>query len=129
MSVRWKPGVILLLLLQAFWLNVVLPGHQRGLIVMGGPVAAVAAEKADCHAATKCCPTKSAPADPTKSDDPDRKSRCAVCAFAARLTVPPAPITAPTLLELRPEVAELSLHTLFESDLPPAYWGRGPPAL
>jgi len=117
--------------LQAFWLNVVLPGHQRGLIVMGGPVASGAVEES-CHKPTKCCPktaTGSDSTDPNTSDDSDRKSRCAVCAFAARLIVPPAPIVAPTLLELRHEVAELALHTLFESDLPPAYWGRGPPSL
>src|SRR5688500_9564927 len=130
MSVRWRPGYLFLLFLQAFWLNVVLPGHQRGLIVLPGPDSTPSQQAACDTAPTKCCheakPETKPPAD---SPNPSRKAHCAVCAFAARLTVPPAPLLAPTLLELRPETAPIALHNLFESDLPPVYWGRGPPAV
>jgi len=125
MFVRWRVGSILLLILQAFWLNVVLPGHQRGLIVMG-PDSASAQQAPACHKKTTTCCHKE---DSKKGDDESRKSRCAVCAFAARLTVPPAPIVAPTLLELRPEAPTFALQTLFSPDHIPAYFERGPPVL
>jgi hypothetical protein len=126
MFVRWRPGSIFLLVLQAFWLNVVLPGHQRGLIVLG-PETGAAAAASDCHTKpTKCC-HKEESSKPSPCDEQSRKSRCAVCAFAARLTVPPAPIVAPTLLELRHEAPTLALQRLFSPDLIPAYFERGPP--
>ena len=120
MFVRWRPIHLGLLLLQAFWLNVVLPGHQRGLVLLPGPALQGGSHCAE-HQSSHCCTKKD------KSDSSDRKARCAVCAFAARLTVPPAPMLAPTPLELRPEVASGTLATLFSSDLALTYWGRGPP--
>ena len=120
MFVRWRPLHLGLLFLQVFWLNVVLPGHQRGVVLLPGPEV-----KSDSHCAAKhshaCC----AKTDGKK--DSERKSRCAVCAFAARLTIPPPPLLTPTLLELRRDIASAKLQTLFSSDLPPVYWGRGPP--
>ena len=113
---------ILLLVFQAFWLNVVLPGHTRGMIVMpcAEPV------QGQRHA---CC-AKAAPAGEEHRDrreSSERASRCAVCFYAVRLTLPP-----PFHVELRPlafvgrsQVVCPPLPTRLHRSLP--YDGRGPP--
>jgi hypothetical protein len=117
-------GILLLALFQAFWLNVLLPGHTRGQIVMPGtPAAQATASHSCCEADDGTSPTK-------KSDAPskDRVSNCALCAFAAHMTVPPVlDLTfRPTdLLCLLPEPRTQSVTTL---ELVLAYLGRAPPA-
>src|SRR5947209_6739700 len=97
MRPRWhRPFCIALLLCQALWLNVVVPGHTRGAVSLPG-----ARPCPDCFAspgygtrpadaAGTCCPHKHAPGGPD-----GRASHCAVCYFAAVLMVPPAVEWAP----------------------------------
>jgi hypothetical protein len=120
------------LLFQALWLNVIVPGHQRGIVAMPG-WSCEACEKQATQPDSSCCAIRNArqanePAGrPPVHGDPAR--HCAICHFAAHLSLPP---------EL-----DLSLSRLFlaETSLPPAgesiggrdffatYDGRGPPAM
>ncbi len=81
----------LLLVYQAVFLNVLVPGHTRGAITLDGK-----------HTAPCCCcssageprPGGKAPTGPSDRD----REHCAVCQFAAALTsVPPVRFTLPEL--------------------------------
>ena len=109
-------GVILLLLFEVVWLNAFLPGHTRGVIALAD------AGESSCH--TKCC---------EKPQKPDQKSeragRCAVCFFAARLTVPATlDMTLPPLALVdeapvppAPQVISLDRPAIFDSRGPPIF--------
>jgi hypothetical protein len=114
--VRFRPGHLALIAFQIVWLNVILPGHTRGIVTLPDGSGSM-------HGS--CCPT--APAG--KQDQPTErdKQNCAVCFFAARVTPAPAPdIYLPRLgyvetLEIpRPEKAMIAA-------LPASYHGRAPP--
>jgi len=73
------------LVFQAFWLNVVVPGHQRGIVQLPGAVAAASRYRAPCLS----CGCDAAPKS-SKSDSPaSRSGTCAICFFAAHLSIPP----------------------------------------
>jgi hypothetical protein len=120
-----------LLAFQAIWLNAVVPGHTRGVVTLCGaggasPAPAVAASGPK-H--TACCPTKKPATDAASDSAPaDQKAdHCAVCHFAARVTPPPVfDFTLPALARtsIRVEVVPASADS---ADLPPAFYGRGPP--
>jgi hypothetical protein len=108
-----------LILFQLIWLNVILPGHTRGLVTIGQ----------SCEAKTGgCCSHK--PADPaSKAPTPDQQKRCAVCAFAAALSTPPAIDLSLDFIGIgRPIVLDrpASASAL---DLPSANRERAPPAM
>src|SRR5688572_20215561 len=105
-----RAAIFAFVLYQAFWLNAVVPGHTRGLITVGcascdSPVAQAGGEGAgaSCHAAkpkSRCCPKEraaaaAAPVEKQGGKDSEKKptsgdrARCAVCFFAAGLTVAP----------------------------------------
>jgi len=101
------------------WLNVVLPGHKRGIVTLPGA------------SADSCCRDTSTSASAKRNHPPTSKDRanCALCFFAARVTPPPVAgfdIAPPSLVHLlpipAPEVVQLIPH-------PRAYHGRAPPAL
>ena len=88
-----RSGFILLLLAaQAIWLNVVIPGHTRGRILLG------AAPPGDASGAS-AAPLPSCHARPTGDDDrkpakpAKRPGTCAVCAYAATMAAPDAPVS------------------------------------
>ena len=107
---------------QAFFLNVVLPGHTRGAITTDGK-----------HTPARCCccgggaadhgPANKGPAEPSRRD----RDHCAICDFAAGLTsVPVVVLTLPPLglLDLLP----VPPPAVDESrDLLPTYLACGPP--
>jgi hypothetical protein len=107
-----------LLLFEAMFFNVVLPGHTRGMIQLPG--------SSCCEPA--CCAAKH-PGSKQSPCDNERTSNCALCAFAARITIPPAVDFAPPptgLLEiLPPPVAQ----TFEVASFPRPFFGRAPPAL
>src|SRR4051794_13144805 len=69
---------ILLILTQALWLNVMLPGHTRGSITLSGSK----------H--SSCCASKNNDSG-SKDRAPSQRDRehCAICYFAAGLVSPP----------------------------------------
>jgi hypothetical protein len=77
---------IALLLFEALWLNVIVPGHRRGIVPLPGEACWSCAAQASTTRA--CCtdplPRKHAPlpGDPAE--------HCAICHFAAMLMAPPA---------------------------------------
>src|SRR5688572_21391981 len=124
---RLRVGRIALLVFQAVWLNAFLPGHERGVVTLGGD------PSASCHAPRKaaashgCCPT-SKDDDSSNPSERGRAGRCAVCHFAARLTPPPPVdlVPAPTgVAERRPAERVEHLVSLVFPPVPPI---RGPPA-
>ncbi|MGH7215074.1 MAG: DUF2946 family protein [Tepidisphaeraceae bacterium] len=114
---------ILLVLLQALWLNVVIPGHTRGAFTMPG-------SRGRCET-SKCCGTRAATGDEQRqrTPTPDERARCAVCYFAAGLSTPPVALRAPVVLGLC-ELLPLPPPVVVESlEFTPTYLGRAPPAV
>jgi hypothetical protein len=114
---RWL--CIAVTVLEALWLNVVVPGHQRGCIQIPGAPAVAACPLCD-----------SAPAsNPSKSPAPtNRADTCAICFFAAHLSVPPAiDLTLPPL-QLVGLVQSPGIHNLISRLVQIPFYGRGPPA-
>ena len=104
-----------LLIYQALFLNVVLPGHTRGGVTLDGK-----------HSAATCCccgTSSKIPATPSQRD----KDNCAICQFMAGLT--PAPVVSLTL----PELGLLKLMPVpppaivVARQLIPTYFACGPP--
>ena len=135
---RWLR--IFLLAFHVVWFGAVVPGHQRGQIVLGGSRECPAPSRADdaapgakavpsCHKSKKVCADAEASHAPEgESREPARPSRCAVCAFASTIDCPP-----PTILIPRPT----SSSELEQWDTPPAaqvriipsFDARGPPVM
>ncbi|HYE21377.1 MAG TPA: hypothetical protein VEA69_23220 [Tepidisphaeraceae bacterium] len=145
-----RAAIFAFVLYQAFWLNAVVPGHTRGLITIGcascdSPVAQAGGEGAgaSCHVAkpkSRCCPreraaaaTAAAAAEKQRDKDSEKKptsgdrARCAVCFFAAGLTVAPP---------IDPELERGGLVAVLDVPAPQSpvveghrvvYLGRAPP--
>jgi hypothetical protein len=112
---------IALLLFQVVWLNAIVPGHRRGIVLLSGE----SCPQCDANQTSEpaCCVAKHK-GHPQKPGD---ASQCAICSFAARVTLPPTIDFRLDLLEeldrLAPPVAEP--HTA-QCHLP-TYLGRAPP--
>ena len=94
----YRATAIFLLVQQAFWLLVVLPGHTRGAWTVPGYSAADACctpAAADAADAKKCCSEPQSPEN-GENDPAKRLSHCAVCHIAVRMVVAPPPDLAPT---------------------------------
>ncbi|HYO11029.1 MAG TPA: DUF2946 family protein [Tepidisphaeraceae bacterium] len=124
-----RVGIILLLLFEALWLNVVLPGHTRGAVALaGGGCGATSIDS--CCSPARSAAGSTAAGGRSEAPDPsgDRASRCAVCAFAAKLTtpvdldlrLPPLARVATLAVPAPPAVPTCDLHA--------AHYGRAPPA-
>lgn len=68
---------------QMFWLNILIPGHTRGVITMPGGKSSCCAESAE---RSSCCSPMGTPAK-GKAPTEDQKRRCAICYFAMGYTV------------------------------------------
>jgi hypothetical protein len=119
-----RAGIICLLIYQAIFLNVVLPGHTRGAITLTGN------SKLAGILADGCCPRRDrGHADKNKIPTPKDRENCALCHMAARITAAPAVnLTLPKLglTEL------LSVPAALEAEpfqWRPIYYGRAPPVL
>jgi hypothetical protein len=117
-----RAGRIFLIVFQVVFLNVIVPGHTRGIITLSGRSSVVGLEDLGGGG---CCRKGEGPAkSPTDKD----RAECAICFLAARIT-PPAVVdlrlTSLGLLEVMPPVAPAAVIT---PDLPLTYHGRAPPA-
>jgi hypothetical protein len=108
---------IAILVFEALWLNVLVPGHQRGCVAVPGAQSATC-PLCDCAAA-----------DQPKSHAPvDRSAACAICFFAAHLSVPPTiDLTLPPL-QLLGLIEGQSARNLVARLVQIPFDGRGPPA-
>jgi DUF2946 family protein len=120
---RRRSITIAILLFQALWLNIIVPGHQRGIVQLPQPKSILC----------PCCCESSGDARPASNSTPCPPHRapenCAICSFAAHLTIPPpVDFTLPKLT---------LLSRVFDQTTPylPAQFcfipfdGRGPPVL
>ena len=122
---RWFSLAIALF--EAFFLNVVVPGHQRGVVQLPGSDSSSGQSCPFC-----CCGQNSSPANSKLSQDnnsPKRAGTCAICAFAAHLSVPPVfNFSLAPLMPLGPlEIRGASLPIAGSVQLP--FNERGPPAV
>jgi hypothetical protein len=102
-----------------FWFGVVIPAHQRGVVTVPG--------SENC---CECCCCQTADAKPSNSQSPqDRSKHCAICDFAAHVTIPPpVDFTLPPLGLLDRLPAQIA-HDLISRLVLIPFDGRGPPAL
>jgi len=116
---------IALLVFQAVWLNVILPGHTRGAVALPGT------ECSQCEPAQSmdgCCPFEQSPPTHSKpANHRDPAANCAICHFAARVTAPPVVDFAPPPLVLVGRVIEPATPATPSLALLPTYDGRAPP--
>jgi hypothetical protein len=75
---------IAILLFEALWLNVIVPGHRRGVVALPGERCSTCATQV--VVAKACCANKAHPAKAPDGRDP--AEHCAICYFAARLSAP-----------------------------------------
>src|SRR4051812_14093570 len=117
---RGRIGRVALLLFQALWLNVILPGHTRGIITLPGTDRAE--QTSSCCAKPNPIHAKDAPGKPAP-----KPAACAVCFFAARLSLPDGiDLTPPALGLIALSDIPLS-RQLAHAPLPLPFDGRGPP--
>ena len=115
----------ILLIFQVLWLNVVVPGHRRGIVPVPG----------EARQNTVVCPLCAARASastassrPSKSGSPcNAPEHCAICFFAAHLTLPPVvDLNHMPLRFLHRVSAEVGQSRCARGVLLP-FDGRGPP--
>lgn len=112
-----------ILALQAVWFNVIVPGHRRGAVALPG-------ERCAACQADACCPdmAESPPDHPKAPPAGDPSSHCAICHFAAALSVPPAIESSPPALELLENVEPAVVERAVAVKSDATYYGRAPPA-
>jgi hypothetical protein len=119
---------IALVAFQFLWLNVILPGHRRGVVALPG------GECSQCEARVEqteraCCAKHSHVPHPGPSAPSIPSDRCAICFFAARVSPAVAfdfthpPLQLIGVQELPPVVVSHSPQ--FAS----TYLGRAPPSI
>ena|SRR5437763_1659197 len=117
---------IAVLIFQALWFGVLVPGHRRGVIALAGEesVAALAQERSCCR--VDASKGGQAPQIPCNRDP---AQHCAICHLAVRLSTPPAidivlpPCGLAETLAFNKFEAPASILTV------PTYDGRAPPAI
>lgn len=107
-----------MLVFEALWLNVLVPGHQRGCISVPG---------AQVIGACPLCDASAPPADSKSHGPVDRSGTCAICFFAAHLTVPPRIDLTPPPLQLLGLLQRQTAHNLVARLVQIPFDGRGPP--
>jgi len=116
---------ILILLFEALWLNAIVPGHQRGMVPLPGESCETMG-MAGPSSARACCEHRSdGRSTPIQHGDPAQ--HCAICYFAARLTVPPPIDFAPRPTALVERVKQTAPVIAVSLAVPATYDGRGPP--
>ena len=130
---------ILILLQQAAWLLVILPGHQRGAMAIAGTEISPASVNNGACVPKKhhsCCESDSAESTSSRnaksktSQDPLKKlSHCAVCHIAVRLTPAPPPDFVPSPTGLVERLSPSGPDAIVSLHLAPTYDATGPPVL
>jgi len=121
--VKRRLGSIALLVFQALWLNVVLPGHTRGIVTMPGWEA-----KTGSSAVKSCCAAESHSKE-TQPSSRQKAASCAVCFFAVHLFLPPVIDLRPPALELAGRLAKPRPQIVHLPCLIRTYDGRAPPVV
>jgi len=123
-SVLRRSFCIALLAFQFLFLNVVIPGHRRGVIPLSGAASVSGMADLGCS----LCGQPSAPPAPGKASKSGSPQSCAICTIAAHLMLPPAfqvLLAALGLLMCPGVLTPARVETL---RFIPTYFGRAPPA-
>lgn len=120
---------IAILLFQASWLNVVVPGHTRGCVALPGESCPACGQRAG-DAGSSCCDMPdgqpaASHSHPTPRHDPAR--HCAICYFAARLSLPVVFDFTHPPLGLSGVVAPEQVWQIVSIPFAATYDGRAPP--
>jgi len=118
-----RAGILALVIFELIWLNVIIPGHTRGCVTMS----CGCSEAAGAPACPLCAAeaAKNSHHSPTPTD----REHCALCFFAAHLSIPPAiDLSAPKLRFLNYVGADAARH-LFAREVILPFDGTGPPSL
>ena len=124
LAMHWRFGRIIFIAFQAVWLNVLIPGHTRGCMLLPGSQC----EDSICHLAhggdvKPCCEHSKQPATPAKTQN------CAICNLAANLvTPPPFQLILPPLVLLH-FIGDGRAHSLVAREVLVPFFSCGPPAL
>jgi hypothetical protein len=121
-TLRWT-----FILFQFVWLNIVTPGHIRGLVTVGNEARSESA-KSSTHG---CChadgPADSSDSSKAPAPTDEQKRNCAVCFFAAGLTLPPVFVFEHSLQGEVGRVAIPAPEQIVVRQHAPAFHGRAPP--
>ena len=123
---RWRTLRIAFLLFQALWLNVIVPGHQRGVVALPGESCA-SCEQSD-GSDSKCCEMEQAgKRQDTPAPKGDPALHCAICYFAARVTPPEYIDLTPPPLRFAHQAPIPVAEIRTSIAVVPTYDGRAPP--
>jgi hypothetical protein len=121
------------LVFQALWLNVIVPGHRRGIVQMPGAVSDPSGQNtSNSSTGGETCPfcvgspTQKTPGNPNA---PAPAANCAICFFAAHLSVPPVIDFAPPLLCLARVVPATAPMAAPFTRIPLVLHDRAPPVV
>jgi hypothetical protein len=107
---------LVLLIFEALWLNVIVPGHRRGIVQLPG--------------ACPLCAASPVHSSSSHTDSPaSSPATCAICSFAAHLSTPPPIDLAPAPTHFLHRLAHDVPETLHLPLIPVSFDARGPPAL
>ena len=111
---------------EAFFLNVIVPGHQRGIVQLpGAQLAPVIQVCPFCCAGDSS--SRSHSKDSKDNSPANRPGTCAICAFAAHLSVPPVFDFSLTTLMLLGPVENNRAHSPAARIVLLPFDERGPP--
>jgi hypothetical protein len=118
-----RTGILSFVVFQFIWLNMVVPGHTRGIVMLPG-YSSGGASCPECDANPACQTGASIPRQPAKN----RSANCAICFFAARITPPPVVDLAPPPLTLLLYVRNAPLpEAATSAECILTCYGRAPP--
>jgi hypothetical protein len=118
-AVRFRPVHLFLLIFQALWLNVIVPGHTRGIVQL--PNAG--------HSCPACCCEQSAQTKNQKPAAPTNPpGNCAICFFAAHLSIPPKIDLSLTRLDFLHRLDAIVMEDRIARIALSPFNSRGPPA-
>jgi hypothetical protein len=100
------------------WFGLIVPGHRKGVVTLPGT------ESCCCD----CCQPASGPQGPSDAPiPPSRAAHCAICDFAAHLTLPPPVDFSLAPLGLAERVIDPTVKDLIARLVLNPFDGRGPP--
>jgi hypothetical protein len=120
---RRRPTAMLVLVFQAFFLNIVVPGHTRGIITITGRSTVSGLGDFGCGA---CCQSHS-PGDSKQAPTSKDRANCAICFLAAHYTPPPVIDFRLTLFGLAAILPFPKPLAVQPAEFPPTYYACGPP--
>lgn len=113
-----------IILFQFLWLNVIIPGHTRGMITLPGALASCDTESSTAS----CCTIPTDDDHDDKTPTPEQRRCCAVCYVAARYTLPPTFQIDLAPADLIQDAPQHAITQVASRHIPLPYFPSGPPA-